>query len=81
MLNFSYKSPCIQCEAMLHVATLVLSKGYLSLPCAFSIISPGVKYTAEKAQWKLLQMPLIAIRVVSPASGKSFTLLLQCLWG
>ena len=76
-----HKSPCVSCEAMLRVATSVLSRGYLSLSYAFSIVSPGVKYTAEKARRKLLQMPLIAICVGSPASGKSFTLLLERFHG
>ena len=66
---------------MLRVAALVLSEGYLSLPYAFSIVSPNVKYTVDKARQKLLQMPLVAVRLGTPASGKSFTLLLESFQG
>ena len=51
-----HKAPCIKCSKMLHVADLVVTEGYVSLPHAFSIVSPEVKYTGEKARRKLLQM-------------------------
>ena len=79
---FSYhKSPCIKCEKFLLVAKSVLSEGYLSLRYAFSIISPNVKYSAEKAQRMLLQMPLVTLTVGVPSSGKSFTILLELFHG
>ena len=76
-----HKAPCVKCSSMLHVATLVLTEGYVSLPHAFSIVSPEVKYTCEKARRKLLKMPLVSICVGNPASGKSFTILLESYCG
>lgn len=72
-----HRSPCIKCERMLQVAQLVLSEGYCSLPHAFNIVSPEVKYTAERARRKLLQMPLVSICVGDPSKGKAFTILLE----
>ena len=48
---------------MLKVGNIVLEQGYCTLPDAFQLASPTVKYTAERARRKLLQMPLACIRV------------------
>ena len=72
-----HRSPCIKCESMLQVAVLVLSEGYCSLPHAFYIVSPDVKYTAERARRKLLQKPLVSVCIGNPAKGKAFTILLE----
>lgn len=61
------------------VAKSVLSEGYVPLDHAFSIVSPNVKYTAEKARRMLLHMPLATLTVGVPTSGKSFTILLELL--
>ncbi len=76
-----HRSPCVNCERMLRVAQLVLTEGYCSLYPAFSIVSPGVKYTAETARRKLLQMPLVAVRLGNPNKGNSFTILLEYCHG
>lgn len=73
----NHKSPCTLREKLLLVASTVVKEGYVSLPQAFSIVSPNVRYTAEKARKKLLQMPLVAVCVGDPCKGKSFTLLLE----
>ena len=72
-----HNSPCSKCESMLHVAQVVLTEGYYSLSQAFNVVSPGVKYMAEKARRKLLQMPLVSVCIGSPASGRSFTILIE----
>ena len=41
------------------------------------IVSPEVKYTAERARRKLLQMPLVSICVGDPSKDKAFTILLE----
>ncbi len=72
-----HKSPCAKCGSVIRVAQLVLTEGYCSLPLAFSIVSPGVKYSAETARRKLLQMPLVAVHVGNPSKGNLFTILLE----
>lgn len=65
---------------MLRVAQLVHTEGYCSWPHAFSIVSPGVKYMAEKAR-RHLQMPLVSVRIGNPAKGNSFPILIEhCHW-
>ena len=73
----NHKQVCINCTGMLQVANTVLNQGYCSLPCAFKIVSPDVAYNAERARRKLLHMPLVAVRVGQPESGRSMTLLLE----
>ena len=69
--------PCTDCTKMLNVAKSILQGGYCTLKDAFQMISSEVKYTAERARRKLLQMPLVSIRVGKPNDGNSFTLLLE----
>ena len=72
-----HKTPCIKCESMLRVAQVVRTAGYCSLPHAFKIISPGVKYMAEKARRLLLQMPLVSIHIGNPDKGNSFSIVIE----
>ena len=76
-----HKHPCSTCELMLHVASIILNEGYCLLSYAFSIVSPSVKYTPDRARSRLLQMPLVAVCVGSPSSGQSFTILMECVKG
>ena len=62
---------------MLRVAQIVHTAGYCSLPHAFQIVSPGVKYMVQKARRLLLHMPLVSIRIGNPAKGNSFTILIE----
>ena len=71
-----HKTPCTKCESMLRVAQIVHTAGYCSLPHAFKIVSPGVKYMAEKARRLLLQMPLVSIHIGNPDKGNSFSIVI-----
>lgn len=62
---------------MLKVANVVLEQGYCTLSEAFKLASPMVKYTAEHARRKLLQMPLICIRIGDPQKGQSCSILME----
>ena len=62
---------------MLKVAITILEQGYCTLSDAFSLASPMVKYTAEHVRRKLLQMPLICIRIGDPSKGQSFSILME----
>ena len=59
----THSQPCSGCSRMLQVASIVYKEGYCTLSEAFSIVSPDVKYTAQHARSKLLQMPLACLRV------------------
>lgn len=59
----------------------VLEQGYCILAEAFKLASPGVKYTAEHARRKFLQMPLISIRIGDPSRGQSFSILMETFAG
>ena len=66
---------------MLQVATVILDQRFCKHHQAFEIVSPTVKYSANRAITKLLQMPLVSVRIGCASSGTSFTLLLEMFSG
>ena len=72
-----HKTPCIKCESMHCVTQVVHTAGYCSLPHAFKIASPGVKYMAEKARRLLLQMTLVSIWIGNPDKGNLFSIVTE----
>ena len=72
---------CSGCDGLLMVGKTVLEQGYCSLSEAFKLASQGVKYTAEHARRKFLQMPLVSIRIGDPSRGQSFSILMEMFPG
>lgn len=70
-------TPCIDCDALLGVAETILEYGFCVQSEAFKHAYPSVRYSAEVARRKLLQMPLVSIMVGDPHSGKSLSYLLE----
>ena len=66
-----HSATCIECSRMLHVASCIIEHGFLSLSSAFAVASPGVSYTAEHARSKLLQLPVVSVRIGNPLEGRS----------
>ena len=66
---------------MITVGKIVLEQGYCVLSEAFKLASPRVKYTAEKARRKFLQMPLVSIRISDPSKRHSFSILMEVFPG
>ena len=58
-----------------------IEEGACPLRQAFELTSPGVAYDTEKAQRKLLVMPLASIRMGDPFSGPASTLLMEFIPG
>ena len=56
----------------------MLEQGYTILSEAFKLASPGVKYTAEQARRKFLQL---AIRIGNPKRGDSFSVRMEMFPG
>ena len=73
--------PCSVCEGLITVGKSVLENGYILLSEAFKLASPGVKYSAEHARRKLLQLPLVAIRIGNPVRGQAFSILIEMFSG
>ncbi len=61
--NNKHNQPCVVCSKMINVAQTVLDKGFLKLKTAFKMVSPDLTYTALHARTKLLQMPLVSLRI------------------
>lgn len=53
----------IGCKEMAKAAKIVLNKRYVSLSSVWREVFPTKKYDCEKAQRKLLQMPVVSIRM------------------
>ena len=66
---------------MLVVAHIVNDQGYITLPEAFEIVSLSVKYTDEIARQKLLEMPLVSIRIEDPRKGNSLSVIMEIFTG
>ena len=73
-----HTQPCNACNK---IGRIVLEQGFTSLSEAFKLASPGVKYTAEHARRKFLQLPLVAIRIGNPERGDSFSVLMEMFPG
>jgi len=59
------------------VASCIVEHGFLSLSSAFAVVSTGVSYTAECARSKLLQLPVVSVRIGNPLEGRSYSVLLE----
>ena len=65
---------CIECDCLLMVAQNIVDNGYVIMSEVFRRSFPAIKYTAEVARHKFLQMPLVA---GDPSSGTSCSYLLE----
>lgn len=72
-----HSTDCTECDSLLMVAQSIVDDGYVIMSEAFRKSFPTVKYTAEIARRKFLQMPLVNIIVGDPSSGKSRSYLLE----
>ena len=69
--------PCHICPPLLSVAEKVLRDGLCTLRDAFDVAYPDVTYNVGQAKRKILQMPLVSIRIGNPSSGTSCTFLME----
>ena len=76
----THQNSFTKCSGMLEVASIILEQGYCILSDAFRLVSPTVKYTADHAKRKFLQMPLACIRIGDLLKGKSFSILMEIFW-
>ena len=77
----SHRPPCTECDSLLNTAQSIIDNGYLILSEAFRNVFPGIKYSAEVARRRFLQMPLVSIVVGDPSTGRSLSYLLECQMG
>ena len=72
---------CTECRQMIKAANLIINHGFYPLAVVFRSCFPEVTYTSATAKRKLLQMPLAAITLGHPSSGKSEVYLLEAIEG
>lgn len=73
----NHPSSCTECNSLLTVAQQVVDNGHAVMSASFQNAFPKVKYSAEVARRRLLQMPLVSIVVGNPSTGTSLTFLLE----
>ena len=70
-------SPCSDCESFLKAADMILENGIEALSVVFKAAFPAVTYHPINAKRRLLQMPLVAIRISRPQKCQSQLYLLE----
>ena len=56
---------------VLLVELMVLEKGFVQLSKAFRIAFPSATYHSQNAKCRVLQIPLVSLRIGSPSDGCS----------
>ena len=77
----STHSNCTECSSMLIAADMILTEGIVPLSLVFRTAFPDVTYSAACAKTRLLQMPLVALRIGEPHSGKSQIYVMEYIHG
>ena len=62
---------CSESSSMIKAANLVLQSGICSLQSVFSQVFPKITYHAGNAKRRLLQMPLVALKIKNMATNRS----------
>ena len=79
--SHNHHHPCSECTGMSRVAELVLEHGFYPLSAAFRSSFPSTSYSSATAKRKVLQMPIAAITIGEPCSGKSEVYLMEAMQG
>ena len=72
---------CSECSALIKAANLIADNGFYPMSVAFKSCFPNVTYSSAIAKRKLVQLPLAAITIGTPASGKSEVYLMEAVGG
>ena len=72
---------CEQCPRMIKAAQIVLEKGICTLSSVFHAAFPNVTYTSYYAKQRLLKLPLAAVCVLEPSSGRSAIYVMELIVG
>jgi hypothetical protein len=77
----NHKRNCGPCKGLVKAGEIILANGISELPLVFRTAFPGITYSSQHAKQRLLRMPLVAIRVGLPSSGRSEIKLMEYLPG
>ena len=69
------------CSGMIAAAEKILKEGICSLSSVYRTAFPNLTYQPTQAKRKLLQMPIAAVRLGEPSSGRAEVQLLHFLTG
>ena len=66
-----HEQTCTNCNNMIKAAQMILSRGICDISEVFRHAFPDSTYCSSSAKSRLLQMPVMAVRIGSPSSGTS----------
>ena len=73
----THSNTCQECKPILTVAQTIIDDGFVVMSEAFRNAYPSLKYTAEIARRKFLQMPLVNIVIGNTGSGRACSYLVE----
>ena len=79
--NINHSQSCIECKSMIQAGKMVLEDGIVPLADVFKAVFPTVTYHSLNAKRRLLQMPVVAIRVKGLLNGQSKLYLMEKVEG
>lgn len=66
-----HATACTSCKSLCTIGRMVLENGFVQLSKAFRTNFPSVTYHSQSAKHRVLQLPLVSLRVGSPNDGCS----------
>ena len=75
------KGLCPECTSMIKAAEIILEVGICTLSSVFGTVFPEVTYHTPYTKRRLLQMPVVAIRIQEPSSGRAETHVMELING
>ena len=75
------KTFCPECTNMIKAAEVIQEVGICTLSSVFKTVFPEVTYHTPYAKRRLLQMPVVAIRIQEPSSGRAEIHIMELISG
>ncbi len=79
--SYHKNSLCLDCTNMIKAAEIILEVGICTLSSVFRTVFPDVTYHTPYAKRRLLQMPIVAIRIQEPSSGRAEIHIMELISG
>ena len=58
---------CVKCSPMIQAACQIIDEGIVPMASVFRKVYPNVTYISANAKRRLLQLPIVAVRIVNSA--------------
>ena len=76
-----HRSLCTKCPGMIKAAVMIMEKGVCLLSSVFRESFPNATYNATNAKRRLLQLPVVALRIGEASSGNAEIYVMEMVQG